>query len=843
MGGGYYKSLIPTLTKLAIPSLIILSTIISTCTPILSTTIPSVNAVTANTDQATNQTTINNNSSSTSSTTNADPSDPNYLNSVLEANGIDTSSINTDSSTNDVDPTTMASDLESLNNALEAQAANEGISISLTNPNNQPITTTNPATIDIDPSNATGSGVTASTILAATSITSNVKTAMPGYSLSISTNTDNSNLTNTDSNLSSTQNGSNILPTTGTQDSPTSLTTNTWGYAMKRDDNNQYTTKFDTTYTTGNTNSLTSKWAKVPTNQAPQTIKHTEDTPQAAGDNTTVYYAANVPKNKTAGNYQTTITYTATANVLDPPEVEKVEPSTIRQGLQMTVGETEAVGRPGSSNYQPAQTFTCYVTTAGSVYCAGPAENSGSAYNQILNRANWMRYVTPSYNYKDDNNDDRVGGAFTPVQAQKANNVGIDHYSYTTYWFQVNTKGFNDGSNGKVAQMVVGQANNQTFTCYVTTAGSVYCAGPAENSGSAYNQILNRANWMRYVTPSYNYKDDNNDDRVGGAFTPVQAQKANNVGIDHYSYTTYWFQVNTKGFNDGSNGKVAQMVVGQANNQTFTCYVTTAGSVYCAGPAENSGSAYNQILNRANWMRYVTPSYNYKDDNNDDRVGGAFTPVQAQKANNVGIDHYSYTTYWFQVNTKGFNDGSNGKVAQMVVGQANNQTFTCYVTTAGSVYCAGPAENSGSAYNQILNRANWMRYVTPSYNYKDDNNDDRVGGAFTPVQAQKANNVGIDHYSYTTYWFQVNTSVMSTGTTSGATITLTGKNLGKVTNVYIDANHNNTLEEGTDVAVTNLTIVSDTQLTFTAPSMSPGTYTLIVCNPGNTTPTGTITYR
>ena len=836
MGGGYYKSLIPTLTKLAIPSLIILSTIISTCTPILSTTIPSVNAVTANTDQATNQTTINNNSSSTSSTTNADPSDPNYLNSVLEANGIDTSSINTDSSTNDVDPTTMASDLESLNNALEAQAANEGISISLTNPNNQPITTTNPATIDIDPSNATGSGVTASTILAATSITSNVKTAMPGYSLSISTNTDNSNLTNTDSNLSSTQNGSNILPTTGTQDSPTSLTTNTWGYAMKRDDNNQYTTKFDTTYTTGNTNSLTSKWAKVPTNQAPQTIKHTEDTPQAAGDNTTVYYAANVPKNKTAGNYQTTITYTATANVLDPPEVEKVEPSTIRQGLQMTVGETEAVGRPGSSNYQPAQTFTCYVTTAGS---GGPA--GGSAYNQIW--ANWMRYVTPSYNYKDDNNDDRVGGAFTPVQAQKANNVGIDHYSYTTYWFQVNTKGFNDGSNGKVAQMVVGQANNQTFTCYVTTAGSVYCAGPAENSGSAYNQILNRANWMRYVTPSYNYKDDNNDDRVGGAFTPVQAQKANNVGIDHYSYTTYWFQVNTKGFNDGSNGKVAQMVVGQANNQTFTCYVTTAGSVYCAGPAENSGSAYNQILNRANWMRYVTPSYNYKDDNNDDRVGGAFTPVQAQKANNVGIDHYSYTTYWFQVNTKGFNDGSNGKVAQMVVGQANNQTFTCYVTTAGSVYCAGPAENSGSAYNQILNRANWMRYVTPSYNYKDDNNDDRVGGAFTPVQAQKANNVGIDHYSYTTYWFQVNTSVMSTGTTSGATITLTGKNLGKVTNVYIDANHNNTLEEGTDVAVTNLTIVSDTQLTFTAPSMSPGTYTLIVCNPGNTTPTGTITYR
>ena len=335
-GGGYYKSLIPTLTKLALPSLIILSTIISTCTPILSTTIPSVNAVTANTNQAI----VNNDSSSSTNNTSAsnngsstNPSDPNYLNSVLEANGIDTSSTASNQTngsngitTNDVDPTTMATDLASLNNALEAQAANEGISISLTNPNNQPITTTNPATIDIDPSNATGSGVTANTILAATSITANVKTAMPGYSLSISTNTDNSNLVNTDSNLSSTQNGSNILPTTGTQESPAQLTTNTWGYAMKRDSNNKYTTKFDTTYTTGNTNSLTSKWAKVPTNQAPQTIKHTEDTPPTEGDNTTVYYAANVPKNKTAGQYQTTITYTATANVLAKPEVEKVPP-------------------------------------------------------------------------------------------------------------------------------------------------------------------------------------------------------------------------------------------------------------------------------------------------------------------------------------------------------------------------------------------------------------------------------------------------------------------------------------------------------------------------------------
>ena len=427
----------------------------------------------------------------------------------------------------------MASDLASLNNALETQAANEGISISLTNSNNQPITTTNPATIDIDPSNATGSGVTANTILAATSITSNVKTAMPGYSLSISTNTDNSNLTNTDSNLSSTQNGSNILPTTGTQESPAQLTTNTWGYAMKRDSNNKYTTKFDTTYTTGNTNPLTSKWAKVPTNQAPQTIKHTEDTPQAAGDNTTVYYAANVPKTKTAGNYQTTITYTATANVLAKPEVEKVEPSTIRQGLQMTVGETEAVGRPGSSNYQPAQTFTCYVTTAGSVYCAGSATSSNNA----------------DYQPRDD----------------------------------------------------------------------------YDIPGS----------WIKSVSPTL-------------------------TDIDTTAY--------------GSGDVIAYSAVEAA-----------------------TGTA----------------------------TGGEW-------------DNGQIVSYWFKIDT----------------------------------------------------------------------------GAFG-----------------------------SSSTTSGTTITLTGKNLSKVTNVYIDTNNNSALDEGTDIAVSNLTMISDTELTFTAPSMSPGTYNLIITNPGNVVVKGTLTYR
>ena len=79
--------------------------------------------------------------------------------------------------------------------------------------------------------------------------------------------------------------------------------------------------------------------------------------------------------------------------------------------------------------------------------------------------------------------------------------------------------------------------------------------------------------------------------------------------------------------------------------------------------------------------------------------------------------------------------------------------------------------------------------------------------------------------------------------TAGATIALSGNNLSKVTNVYIDANNNSALDEGTDIAVSNLKIISDTELTFTAPSMSPGTYNLIIANPGNVVVKGTLMYR
>ena len=157
---------------------------------------------------------------------------------------------------------------------------------------------------------------------------------------------------------------------------------------------------------------------------------------------------------------------------------------------------------------------------------------------------------------------------------------------------------------------------------------------------------------------------------------------------------------------------------------------------------------------------------------------------------------------WYEVNTSGM----NGSVIQMVTGTAPStypdrpgNEYTCYVTDTGRVYCsvAGYEVDTSSIApsGQISTSGQW-----------------RMIGYFK-------------------------------GTTAGTTITLTGKNLSKVTNVYIDTNNNSTLDEGTDISVSNLKITSDTQLTFTAPSMSAGTYNIIVVNPGNVVPGGTLTYR
>ena len=1009
-GEGYSK--LPNLTKLAkgiVTSLIIFSTIISICTPIL-VNLTGVSATTIDSTTSTNTSSSNPSSQSSQSSL----SDSNYLTNALEANGIDTSTLNTN--TNEVDPTTMASDLASLNNALATQAANEGISISLTNSNNQLITTTNPATIDIDPSTATGSGVTTNSILSATSITANVKTAMPGYSLSISTNLDNNSLTNTDSTLGNTQNGSAIQSTAGTQDSPTTLSANTWGYAMNRDSSNEFAQDFDTNYTVGTNNPTTSKWAKVPTSQTPETIKHTEDTPQESGDNTTVYYGVNVPKNKTAGQYQTTITYTATANVLDPPKVEKVEPGTIRQNVQVVAApigqdsestavpmmicyltnagevycgsrhsnagvdygaaiktlaphysdsplwysstpegayslveagtfttsmgfgnekrpmywlkidtskldgkviQMAVVAKDGASQYQ-AYGVACYLTDHGNVYCSNGSYSSGTDVNDSAIQA--IEYVAPSAYDMDTRT---YVGQFSTLLAGNAS----DGSPY--YWIKVNT----DLLEGDVVQIIpapIGQ-NSQGYAvpmmiCYLTDAGKVYCGGGHSNTGSDYGAAI------KTLTSYYSDSSLWNAQVPEGAYSLREAGTyTTSMGLGYEEATMYWLEIDTSEF----DGKVVQVTVAakdggsQYEADGFACYLTDKGSVYCSNGSGASGADVDE--NAIDSVQYVAPSA--RDWSNNKYVGefltvpagttssgnqyywvkvdtdlmkgsvvqivaapigqnsdgyetpmimcyitdqgkvycggrndgtndygaaiktltshysdnslwnsqvpdGAYSMIEAGKyTQSIAMGGGQQSYYWLEIDTKEF----DGKVVQMAVvakdGDSTNTAYgvACYLTDKGSVYCSNGSYASGTDVNNSAIQA--VEYVTPS---AYDLSARTYVGQFSTRLA--GNTSSGNPY----YWIKVNTDLFEEGgmaDTAGTTITLTGNNLSKVTNVYIDTNNNSALDEGTDIAVSNLKIISDTELTFTAPSMSAGTYNIIVVNPGNVVPGGTLTYR
>jgi len=105
------------------------------------------------------------------------------------------------------------------------------------------------------------------------------------------------------------------------------LTSNTWGYAIPKtnNDGNQpnaskllttaFITNFDATYSQEtNLASSASRYRRAPTTS---TLFAQTNTYSQANDEYRLYFAANVPATKIAGIYQTTITYTGTA--IDPP--------------------------------------------------------------------------------------------------------------------------------------------------------------------------------------------------------------------------------------------------------------------------------------------------------------------------------------------------------------------------------------------------------------------------------------------------------------------------------------------------------------------------------------------
>lgn len=153
------------------------------------------------------------------------------------------------------------------------------------------ITTSSTVAISITP--------TAGGALSSSNDTITVNTNNPsGYTLT---------LANSDASLNLVSGGNTIQAHSGTQASPSSMTSNRWGYAVAG------VGGFDGSYAaeTNNTSS-TSTWAGVPASGTPITLKATATT--ASNDTTTVWYGVKATSAQPNGTYSDTVTYTATTN-------------------------------------------------------------------------------------------------------------------------------------------------------------------------------------------------------------------------------------------------------------------------------------------------------------------------------------------------------------------------------------------------------------------------------------------------------------------------------------------------------------------------------------------------
>jgi hypothetical protein len=110
-----------------------------------------------------------------------------------------------------------------------------------------------------------------------------------------------------------------IPATSGTTTTPALMSgANQWGFHIDNDGTkwcNSGTTcgaTFGTSLSTNQASSATLKFASVPANASPYTIKTTSST--ASSDVTNVWYGVNVDETQATGTYTDSVTYTATAN-------------------------------------------------------------------------------------------------------------------------------------------------------------------------------------------------------------------------------------------------------------------------------------------------------------------------------------------------------------------------------------------------------------------------------------------------------------------------------------------------------------------------------------------------
>ncbi|MDR2524355.1 MAG: IPT/TIG domain-containing protein [Candidatus Nomurabacteria bacterium] len=318
-------------------------------------------------------------------------------------------------------------------------------------------------------------------------------TIVSGYQLSLSTDSTDNSLRHTRS--------SNLIPTIGQQFPSTSaLGDNTWGFSL---DNVNY--------------------SAVPDSGSPVIIKSTSG-PTTATDNTTVTYGAKATLRKPAGQYKSTVVYTAVGRPVAAPILASLSPSTgpAAGGTTITISGTNLntttkVFFDFNGNGQFDSGEECGnvqiadpVSASTSVTCATPASGLGGdgtgSTNVVVTAQGGETTLNNGFTYISsqafqftidtrmtdtvDNNASHLGGSATSFNIPTSNNHG---FNWIINWGD----GCQETHSGSGASNSAGITHNYALTnCGASPSG-------ANGSGAGEYQITIRPSgatamgWMK----------------------------------------------------------------------------------------------------------------------------------------------------------------------------------------------------------------------------------------------------------------------------------------------------------------------------------------------------------
>ena len=424
----------------------------------------------------------------------------------------------------------------------------------------------------------------------------------------------------------------------GTIDSPTALSNNTWGFALNRVSSstaaNTITNGFDTSYAVPNP-SDTSKWANPSTSTV---IKNT--TQPATNDATVVYYGAKADMNLTAGTYSNTVRYTATANIstIPAPSILGISP------ISGTTAGGTAIQIVGTGFTVNDESVTTSVTIGGvicadvsissntpttgqdTIYCNTPASTAGAkdvvvtTWGGTVTEAGGYTYIQPAtVSFVSPSLASTIAGtesgpAFTLVGTNftGATSVTIGGTTCASFEAVSDTQIFCKAPNtinttGNKEIVVTKSSVNSNNSVVVSYSDTDY---PTLQAGNAFAQCSTTAKLFRDERDSQLYYVKKMPDEKCWMVDNLKYAGFGDLHTENGKYLTV----------DGTNTQ-------STANSDVAKYVDPGATDYCTGSTGISGNTNTRCGLLYNWYAATNGTGTYAQSTQGNQVTGNICPA------------------------------------------------------------------------------------------------------------------------------------------------------------------------------------------------------------------------